>query len=99
MILPAESFRVFLSARSFAAVSGETETAMRTRFTAFVLPARFAFPRIEAEIFAFVAELFGACFQGSFFMGNRFSVLISRGGQVLFCASSFMSLGWTTERR
>ena len=60
MILPAESFRVFLSARSFAAVSGETETAMRTRFTAFVLPARFAFPRIEAEIFAFVAELFEA---------------------------------------
>ena len=72
MTLPAASFCVFLMARSFAAVSGETETAMQTRFTAFVLPARFAFPRIEAEIFAFVAELFGACFQGSFFMGKMF---------------------------
>ena len=86
MILPAESFRVFLSARSFAAVSGETETEMRTRFTAFVLPARFAFPRIEAEIFAFVAELFGACFQGSLFMGKYFSGLIFCAGQGLLFA-------------
>ena len=69
---PAEIFFAFLIARSFAAVSGETEIARRTRFTAFVLPLRFAFPRIAAEIFAFVAADFGACFQASFFFAFIF---------------------------
>lgn len=89
MSFPIEIFRAAEAARNAASVSGATLAANITRrsslgFAAFAFP-RF-FPRIEAEIFAFVAELFGACFQGSFFMGKMFfGVDFPRRTGFIFC--------------
>ena len=69
------------------------------------MPFLFVFPRIDAEIFAFVAAVLGTCFQGSIFFGFHFfevdfSDKRAKMGGVQFQIGSFV-FAWshTKERR